>query len=1038
MSSLSEVACARVLITCLLLAVHASAQLGSVSLDGTWDLLLDPQNDGLERGLPDGDHEAWSQPLRVPVPGALEVLPATVGYDGVAWYRTRSTLLDPSADRGFLMLEFDSANVRTDVWLDGQHLGRHDGADAPFRFDITDRWDPQDSDVTLVVRVVDPGGREVDGLQLGALPHAKESWYLNYGGLTGSVRVSVVPVLEVRRHAIWLDDDQHLRAWVDVQNHASVGFSYRDEWSVRRGTDQAVVATGRIQHDVEPGTTRIPIDLSEVDGADAPLERWSPETPTRHWLTLAGIASAGLPFGIRRFEVRGNQFFLNGEPRRLRGVLFQPYDPGTLSSPPTAEWRRHELLAIKAAGFDLVRAHIRVMPELYALCDEIGLLVQAEPTLGWITEIDEHTRPEVDDALQVLADEVAGHPSVVMIGLLNEMSGEIWPWTSELHARAHELMPNHLILDDSGSWQGSAHYWNPGADGPVPYDDVHLYRAWPWTPKDLEHAANIGLDDDGQPTDRLVFISEFGFGGTPSLRANVAGFGDDLHLEDAQEHVADLRAAEALIASGVLGDIARDVDDLTRLGQLNQARAMQVMTAALRRNPRLAGDCATQWRDASWECGAGLVDVWGHPKPVLAAMAALNAVAPDGPDDPTTHWPTLPARDTRPVAAGQLRELGDAQQAVLAPLMTTPGPDAADLPRLVVLGKRPAPWSEDNAALTSTVLRWVRDGGVALMLDAPDAGQPLDAFFFGYDGLGQVADLPVDLTAAAARGHFVGTHLAVHPDSALMADIPDVSGVLDERFGDVRPHTVLRPGPDVDARVELACLDGYGALQGGAVLDVAYGEGRLLLCTLRLGEEQLADPLARRVLENVFRWAADVSRAHVLQRGESYPPVRGLSPPEALAKDVGRLVWRHKIAFGLLERLTVQSLNGIRPRRDPPADAATLTASKNAALDLLLQGNVAAALPLLQRVEQGPLAGDRDAFLRKELELSTAFYRPDHTDRPAARSLGQTLGVGRHHARALELMGEGDAEAALAELDAALAIIRALDAHADDAHAETP
>jgi hypothetical protein len=1000
----------------------AAAAASEVSLDGSWDLLLDPKDRGTEAGLFDPMHEDWNDPLAVTVPGVIESLPETVGYDGVVWYRRRVPDVPTTGgpeDR--LLLSFAGVNARADVWLDGEHLLRHDGSDVPFDVDVTGRI--ASGGPMLVLRVVDPGDRQVDGLLLGAMPHAKESWYTNYGGVTGSVHLRRVPPVEVRVPEIVPPlPGEHGRLRLALVNHTgeerrvrlaaalatAVGPSPPTYDALADG--DPVVEDGQVRaaFTVLPGRTEVELPLPVAAG----LTWWTPAAPARHLLRVAvangdHVTTTSRLTGLRRFEVVDGGFVLNGEPIRPWGVLWQPLFPSGLAVPPDDDFLRRELSAIKAAGFDLVRAHIRVVPELYALCDELGLLVHAEPTLGWITTLRDETLPLVDDALVALADGVRGHPSVVMVGLLNELSGELHPHVEALHARAHELLPEHLVLDDSGSWLGTARRLGPGAGDSQPCDDVHLYRAWPWDEDDFAHAASLGADHDD-----LVYVSEYGFGGIPSLTSALAGFGTELWREDARTVFEDLQAVRKALGAGVLNQIAGDVDTVSLLGQVNQARAAKLMTAALLANPRVAGAVYTQWRDVSWECGAGLVDHWGHPKPVLGEVSTLLRL-PAGAGPEQLFGPAPPARARRPVATGSLVALEGEVAGIVGDLVAGHDAGLAGLPRVAVVGRRDNPWGPESIALTVALLRHAEAGGVVLMLEPPDAGRPLPYFLFGYDGLGQVADLPFDVTARPARGHFVGTHFAFRQGSRLLDDLALPVPLLDERFGAAKPHVVLQTGPGIATEVELLCLDGYGLPVGAAVQSVTYGKGRLVLSTLRFDDENLAQPSVARLLENLVRYAASLA--------VRLPPA-GVGPADApsaeLADAAGRHVWRHKIAFGLLERLSVQTFNGERPERVPPPDLELLTKRKVYGLQRILEGKEQEGVDVLAMIEGEILDEDRETFLRKEIELSQAFYEAD-----TERGLVATLQAGRRYSRALRLMSLGEFSAACHELDKAVKMV---------------
>ena len=70
----------------------------------------------------------------------------------VAWYRKHFSI--PQADQGkILHLEFDGVFRDSQVWLNGQLLGRHLSGYTPFQFDITQtaRYGAEN---VLVVRVI--------------------------------------------------------------------------------------------------------------------------------------------------------------------------------------------------------------------------------------------------------------------------------------------------------------------------------------------------------------------------------------------------------------------------------------------------------------------------------------------------------------------------------------------------------------------------------------------------------------------------------------------------------------------------------------------------------------------------------------------------------------------------------------------------------------------------------------------------------------------------------------------------------------------
>ena len=106
-------------------------------LDGQWLLATDPRNVGRD--------EKW---YAAPRPDAkLTKVPwliqdAFPGYHGVAWYwRNFDAPRNPHA-QGRYLLRFWAVDYKADVWLNGKHIGEHEGGETPFVLDATDAIKP--------------------------------------------------------------------------------------------------------------------------------------------------------------------------------------------------------------------------------------------------------------------------------------------------------------------------------------------------------------------------------------------------------------------------------------------------------------------------------------------------------------------------------------------------------------------------------------------------------------------------------------------------------------------------------------------------------------------------------------------------------------------------------------------------------------------------------------------------------------------------------------------------------------------------------
>lgn len=134
------------------------------SLDGSWEILFDPENEGAKGGW--HRRETFSSAVgrrKTEVPSCWELIEKD--YEGIAFYRR--TFKVPAEWKGkTTRLRFDAVNFRSEVWLNDQAVGFHEGGFTPFEFRIDDLLRFEE-DNTLILRVVGPillQDKRVDGM----------------------------------------------------------------------------------------------------------------------------------------------------------------------------------------------------------------------------------------------------------------------------------------------------------------------------------------------------------------------------------------------------------------------------------------------------------------------------------------------------------------------------------------------------------------------------------------------------------------------------------------------------------------------------------------------------------------------------------------------------------------------------------------------------------------------------------------------------------------------------------------------------------
>jgi len=609
----------------IVLSAHASGapvfrDLEEVSLDlsGNWKIAYDPENVGLQQGWFKSRPAALQD---IAVPSCFEETREGAGYDGVVWYYCNFAVPQEFQDKT-LYLHFGAVNYACRVWLNGVEIGGHEGGYHRFRLSLGSavRWKEVNE---LVVRVVDPGRKPVDGLTVRSVPNAKESWYFNFGGiyrpvhLLGKPSVSIEDVFIVAdpatgRVALQMEIEKREGAPADVPLQIKI-VPVRDQ-----GKE---VASTAHRPSLNQGKNDVKIELHVANP-----ELWSPENPFLYRVsaTVGKLNHTVADFGFRSFAIENGEFRLNGKPIFLRGVLYQPYYPGTLAYPPSEDFVRREIYMMKEAGFNMVRCHAGVAPPiLLRLADEIGLMVLEEPSLGWVYgRLDFIGKPSLAEVTDMVRRDF-NHPSIVAWGTISQGGGDLAEMADLLARRALQMDGTRPVFGDwPARWaEASARVCSvylPGNSEPLAIAGGQMFLHDPMSDEEIRRLSTLGTSSS------LVFVSAIGSGGMTNLRDVVSRFGGREFLEDYRLMKRYLDSAEKDFSQYRLQEICGSLDGLIQQVQGGQRDSAAEMIETLRANPNMDGYCYSQWRDAAWECGGGVVDVWGNGKRVVEVLRRAN------------------------------------------------------------------------------------------------------------------------------------------------------------------------------------------------------------------------------------------------------------------------------------------------------------------------------------------------------------------------------------------------------------------------------
>jgi hypothetical protein len=479
-----------------------------VSLDGSpWQLATDPRNVGREEkwfDAPRGD----AKPTKVP-----SILQETLpGYHGVVWYWRDFTPPVNPHPQGRYLLRFWQVDYLADVWLNGVHVGKHEGGEDPFVLDVTDALRPNAAN-RVAVRVLNPTFEPIDGIKLEETPRRNKMYPIrpgsdyNYGGITDSVELLVAPAVRVEDLFVRPDPKTGIiRIQTNLRNAGKQGLQARSSFTVSPATSGETLAAVAVDRRLPPGDTRIETELKVENPRP-----WQLEDPYLYRVTVR--AGAGDSFdecstrcGFRDFRMQDGYFRLNGKRIFLKSSHSGADTPIGIRVPTEPEMLRKDLLHCKIMGFNMIR-FIAGMPQRFQLdmCDEIGLMVYEENFAGWCLGDSPKLEERFNHSTLGMVRRDRNHPSIVMWGMLNEM-----PIGPTLY-RGIAALPLVRALDDtrvvmlnSGTFDNP-----PSATGPGPsmwhngwamepnvarnlLDKSFLYQGTTWPPKQLALHPGVG------------------------------------------------------------------------------------------------------------------------------------------------------------------------------------------------------------------------------------------------------------------------------------------------------------------------------------------------------------------------------------------------------------------------------------------------------------------------------------------------------------------------------------------------------------------
>lgn len=298
---------------------------------------------------------------------------------GIGWYRKRFHLPDfyPNSYREKkLTIEFDGVYQNSDVWINGQWLGKRPYGYVPFFYDLTPH--------------INFGRENVVAVRVDNSHQTNCRWYSGSGiyrhtWLLSTNRVHIAPWGTFISSSQVSTDAATLRVNTKIQNEGKEA-ARCDLVSSLIDHDGNVIQTAEATQEIAPGSE---FEFVQQINVDRP-RLWSAADPYLYKVhssvrTLnAPVDECDTPLGIREVAFDADRgFVLNGERVKLNGVCLH-HDAGCLGAAvPERVWERR-LEILRDMGCNAIRtSHNPFAAEFLDLCDRFGFLVMNEAFDEW-------------------------------------------------------------------------------------------------------------------------------------------------------------------------------------------------------------------------------------------------------------------------------------------------------------------------------------------------------------------------------------------------------------------------------------------------------------------------------------------------------------------------------------------------------------------------------------------------------------------------------------------------------------------------------
>lgn len=430
-------------------------------------------------------------------------IPYYHGPEGVstAWYRKELIITDSLLSSPALIWHFNGADYYTDAFINGHHVGYHEGMLDEFEFDIKPYVKPGKNILLVKLRndysMLGTGsnpryfGNKIAACNSLGWDEPFTGWMsapAGYGLYQKTYIESRSTPYIADLYCRPLVDKSSVEIWAEIElpngneandyslKYALYGQNFKTTICENK-TEQIEIVGGRVLHKF---TVQIP---------KKQLRLWDTKTPWLYQFQLALCTKNGeklldnckKQFGMRTFVIDREstpmgRMYLNDKEIRLRGTNTMGFLQKSVKN---ENWNQliDDMLLIKLSHMNFIRTTQRTLSkEVYEYADKLGILIQSDlPLFAYVNQKQyAETIKQAEGAERLLRN----HPSAIILTYINEPMAEVKPHAISRYAYerlfdaldivVHNQNPDRAVKYVDGDYQAPSNG----------YPDNHCYNIW--------------------------------------------------------------------------------------------------------------------------------------------------------------------------------------------------------------------------------------------------------------------------------------------------------------------------------------------------------------------------------------------------------------------------------------------------------------------------------------------------------------------------------------------------------------------------------